>query len=103
MVKRTKSLTYTMMFPVINMESSNIFLRPLSYGDLVTLIIAHPYYCTLVAMEMILEELEYEEILSLCSTSEQFRSLCKESYEKKRNTERKISQFVYYNVFFDKP
>lgn len=34
-------------------------------------------------MEMILEELEYEEILSLCSTSEQFRSLCKESYEKK--------------------
>lgn len=39
MVKRTKSLTYTMMFPVINMESSNIFLRPLSYGDLVTLIL----------------------------------------------------------------
>jgi len=35
----------------------------------------------LVAMG-ILEELEYEEILSLCATSKQFRNLCKESYVK---------------------
>ena len=30
----------------------------------------------------ILEELEYNEILNLCATSKQFRSLCKESYVK---------------------